>query len=228
MKKLIGICIITLLALSCQKENIKVETDLSDNEEVSEMGEKQNVFNLVTIGNQIWKLKNLNRVTYRNGDTIPRVTDPLQWANLSTGAWCYYENKGRNATTYGKLYNWYAVHDPRGLAPDGWHIPSSTDWEILLNYLGGASVAGGKMKDIIYWHSPNVGATNSSGFSGIPGGFRNFDGTFYSLGYSGNWWCANAFNTIKSRYLTLDYSHERADRDSYKKTYGFSVRCIKD
>ena len=105
MKKLIGVCIISLLALSCQKENIKVETDLSDNEEVSETVDKQNI-NLVTIGSQIWKLKNLNRITYRNGDTIPRVTDPLQWANLTTGAWCYYENKGGNATTYGKLYNW--------------------------------------------------------------------------------------------------------------------------
>ena len=124
---------------------------------------------------QTWMLKNLDVDRYRNGDPIPKVTDPSIWTSLTTGAYCYYNNDSATyAATYGKLYNWYAVHDPRGLAPEGWHIPSDAEWATLETCLGGSSVAGGKMKETgtTHWTAPNTDATNSSGFAGLPGGFR--------------------------------------------------------
>src|SRR5690606_33259564 len=110
-------------------------------------------------------------------DVIPQVTDPTIWGNLTTGAWCYYNNDPANEIIYGKLYNWYAVNDPRGLAPVGWHIPSDSEWTILTDYLGGFEVAGGKMKETgtTHWANPNIGADNSSGFTGLPGGYRAYN-----------------------------------------------------
>ena len=107
----------------------------------------------VTIGTQTWTSKNLDVSTYRNGEVIPEVQDSAAWANLTTGAWCYYENNPLNGTTYGKLYNWYAVNDPRGLAPKGYHIPTDEEWSILTDYLGGQSVANLKMKSTSGWFS---------------------------------------------------------------------------
>ena len=128
--------------------------------------------NEVQIGNQIWMTKNLNVSHYRNGDIIPEVTDPTQWRDITTGAWCYYNNDTANGTVYGKLYNSYAVTDSRGLAPMGWHIPSQPELELLITYLGGSVVAGGKLKSKTGWQSPNSGATNSTGFTGLPAGSR--------------------------------------------------------
>src|ERR1035437_4904310 len=127
----------------------------------------------VTICTQSWMLKNLDVSTYRNGDLIPEVTDGSAWSALTAGAWCWYNNdSATNASTYGKLYNWYAVNDPRGLAPTGWHVPSDAEWTTLSTCLGGNAVAGGAMKETgtTHWTSPNTGATNSSGFTGLPGG----------------------------------------------------------
>src|SRR5436190_23369500 len=134
----------------------------------------------VTICDQVWMIKNLDVSTYRNGDPIPEVTDPSQWAGLTTGAWCYYENNSANGTIYGKLYNWYAVNDPRGLAPLGWHVPSDEELTTLTSCLGGVFVAGGTMKETgtTHWLAPNTEATNSSGWTGLPGGYRNEFGSF--------------------------------------------------
>ncbi len=145
----------------------------------------------VRIGTQIWMTRNLNVSRYRNGDPIPQVQDPSAWAALTTGAWCYYENNTVNGTTYGKLYNWYAVNDPRGLAPTGYHVPSDGEWTTLTTFLGGESVAGGKMKATTLWNSPNTGATNSSGFTGLPGGIRNRFGSIFDIGFNGNWWSSS-------------------------------------
>jgi uncharacterized protein (TIGR02145 family) len=128
-----------------------------------------NTYKGISIGTQIWTQSNLNVSRYRNGDIIPQVTNYTQWENLTTGAWCYYANNTANGVVYGKLYNWYAVSDPRGLAPQGWHVPSDAEWRTLTTYLGEDS-AGGKMKSITLWGSFNTGATSSSGFSGFPGG----------------------------------------------------------
>ncbi len=123
----------------------------------------------VTIGTQIWSTKNLDVARYRNGDPIPQVTNPTQWASTRTGAWCWYNNDSATyASTYGRLYNWYALNDPRGLAPQGWHVPTDEEWTILTDYLGGLSLSGGKMKSTTGWNAPNTGATNSSGFTGLP------------------------------------------------------------
>jgi uncharacterized protein (TIGR02145 family) len=137
----------------------------------------------------------LNVSKYSDGTPIPQVTDPTQWANLTTGAWCYYNNTTANGTTYGKLYNWYTTLGDT-LCPKGWHVPSDNEWTILTDYLGGESVAGGKMKSVgtAYWNSPNTGATNESGFTGLPGGYRSNGGQFFDVGGRGYWWSSTQFN----------------------------------
>ena len=145
----------------------------------------------VTICNQVWMQKNLDVSTYRNGDVIPQVTDANQWAGLTTGAWCWYDNDSATyASTYGKLYNWYAVNDARGLAPTGWHVPSKTEWLTLSICLGGDAVAGFKMKEAgaVHWINANTNNNNSSGFTGLPGGARYGGGAFSNLGYLGLFW----------------------------------------
>mgnify|MGYP000120532867 FL=1 len=186
-----------------------------------------NKYTFVQIGQQVWMDKNLEVETYRNGDVIPQVTDAKEWAALKTGAWCYHSNNKANGVIYGKLYNWYAVNDPRGLAPEGWHIPSNAEWTILSTFLGGASVAGGKMKSTgtSRWDSPNFGATNESGFAGLPGNTRyNNIGIFGDLGSFGFWWSAEEgwYNVLESRNEQL----RTAFADN--KESGYSVRCLKD
>lgn len=184
--------------------------------------------NEVQIGTQVWMTKNLNVSRYRNGDLIPQVTNPNQWSNLTTGAWCYYANNTEIGTTYGKLYNWYAVNDPRGLAPQGWHVPSDAEWSILTTFLGGLGLAGGKLKATTGWNSPNTAATNSSRFTGFPGGSRNSSGTFDQIGYSGVWWSSSELDITYAWYRYLYYYDGVATRASSYKTFGLSVRCIKD
>jgi len=181
----------------------------------------------VVIGNQVWTDKNLEVTTYRNGDPIPEVTDPSAWAGLTTGAWCYYNNDPANGAIYGKLYNWYAVNDPRGLAPSGWHVPSDAEWNTLDTYLGGNSVAGGKMKTTTLWASPNIDATNSSGFSGLPGG-TSYHGTFYDVGFFGVWWSATERNSSDAWAPYTYYNHGGLNGDYHNKERGFSVRLVKD
>ncbi|MBI5326284.1 MAG: C40 family peptidase [Ignavibacteriae bacterium] len=186
----------------------------------------------VTIGTQIWKTKNLNVSTYRNGDPIPQVTDPTEWGNLTTGAWCYYNNDPANGTVYGKLYNWYAVNDPRGLAPIGWHIPSDGEWTTLTNQLGGESIAGGKLKEIgtTHWSSPNTGATNESGFTGLPSGYRSDspgNGTFYSINNGAMWWSTTTIGD-SSWWRVLFYNETYVTRAFAWNCIGASVRCVKD
>lgn len=180
---------------------------------------------------QTWMLKNLNVDRYRNGDPIPKVTDPTIWASFTTGAYCYYNNDSTTyAAIYGKLYNWYAVNDPRGLAPLGWHVPSDAEWAALETCLGGPSVAGGKMKEAgtSYWSSPNTGATNSSGFAGLPGRYRGDDGAFAGLG-TGFWWSSTDLSSPNAWYLHLASSIGTSYRLSFDdKLYGFSVRCLRD
>jgi uncharacterized protein (TIGR02145 family) len=191
-----------------------------------------NIYSLVTICNQTWTKTNLNVTKYRNGDIIPQVTDATQWASLNTGAWCYYSNTSSNGTTYGKLYNWFAVIDPRGLAPTGYHIPTDAEWTTLTTCLGGTSVAGGAMKatGTTYWASPNTDATNSSSFTGLPGGGRNSGSSavFSGLGNYGCWWSAtynSAFNAWNRTLFNNMGSIQRGNNDNQ---FGLSVRCIKD
>lgn len=181
----------------------------------------------VTIGTQVWTSNNFNVSTYRNGDVIPQVQDAKAWATLSTGAWCYYNNDASNGTKYGKLYNWYAVNDPRGLAPKGFHIPSDAEWTILSDYLGGKEIAGKKMKSTSGWYKDGNG-TNSSGFSGLPGGNRNSSGPFDNVGDGGNWWSSTEYSTNSASSRDLDYDDGVVYRYLNFKKHGFSVRCLRD
>lgn len=182
----------------------------------------------IVIGAQQWMEKNLNTSFYRNGDTIPYVTNATQWANLTSGAWCYYNNDPANGEIYGKLYNWYAVNDSRGLAPTGWHIPTDAEWTTLTTTLGGESVAGGKMKSAgTTWRTPSLG-NNSSGFTGLPGGVCDLNGSFFQIGTHGYFWSSTEFNTTSSKYLNLMFHNNSTLSLMYNKLFGFSVRCIKD
>ena len=204
-----------------------------------------NTYQSVTNCGLTFTKTNLNVSKYSDGTLIPQVSDFIQWQNLTTGAWCYYENNIANGTTYGKLYNWYAVAgiynsesatNPairKKLAPTGWHIPTDAEWTQLTDCLGGQFVAGGKMKSTsTLWQSLNTDATNASGFTGLPGGYRSDDGAFYSIGGLGNWWSSSAGGiitpTTNAWYRTLVYGYGTAGRNDYNKKNGFSVRCIKD
>ena len=196
----------------------------------------------ITNGTQFWQNTNLNVATYSDSTPIPQVTDPTAWANLTTGAWCYYNNDIATGTTYGKLYNWYAVagiwneasktdvSQRKKLAPTGYHIPSDAEWTTLTDYLGGAAVAGGKMKEIGYshWLSSNSGVTNSSDFSGLPGGCRYGDGTFLAIGYYGYWWSSSELDSTKAWGRYLLYVYVNASREGQDKRSGYSVRCLRD
>ena len=179
----------------------------------------------IKIGTQTWTTKNLDVTKYRNGDAIPQVQDKNAWAKLKTGAWCYYENKTAKGTTYGKLYNWFAVNDTRGLAPKGYHIPTDAEWTILTDNLG--DEAGTKMKSTSGWDN-NGNGTNTSGFAGLPGGFRNYDGSFNSVGASCAWWSSSENVTDDAWYRYLNSNNGNVYRDYYNKKDGFSVRCLRD
>lgn len=181
-----------------------------------------------------WMPANLDVVTYRNGDSIPQVTDSATWANLTTGAWCYYNNDSSNNAVYGKLYNAYALNDPRGLAPAGWRLPSEDDWNALVYILGNANgTAGGKMKTTTLWMAPNTGASNSSRFSGLPGGLRLAAGSFAaSAGYYGDFWSDYRFGYQFGRRLSynsngLTQTYTNVNITDYMRN-GKSVRCIKE
>jgi uncharacterized protein (TIGR02145 family) len=226
----------------------------------------------VKIGTQTWTTENLNVSTFRNGDPIMEAKTNEEWEQAGENkqpAWCYYENDPKNGAKYGKLYNWYAVNDSRGLAPAGWHVPSDAEWTTLSTFLGGESTAGKKMKSLNGWNSytsggsktcPNCASwnaeyrkkvpchtckdsrsvlaptithsgngTNSSAFSGLPGGGRNYNGYFANIGNYGCWWSSTEPNTPPvAFYRSLDHSNDYLYRLSYYKGGGLSVRCIRD
>lgn len=201
-----------------------------------------------TIGTQVWMTENLRTTRYRNGDTIPNVTSNSVWSTINTGACCDYNNNPANTSKYGKLYNFFAVFDSRNIAPPGWHVATDADWTKLINFLGGESVAGGKMKEkaaenllesprkakekskeyTTNWCTPNVGATNESGFNGLPGGYRYGYGTFYTTGFYGFWWSSTESHGVSAWSRNLYYGSSEVIRYDGVKSFGFSVRCVKD
>ncbi|HPN44067.1 MAG TPA: fibrobacter succinogenes major paralogous domain-containing protein [bacterium] len=190
-----------------------------------------NVYQTVKIGNQWWMAQDLKVTHYRNGDPIPNVTDNTQWVNLTTGAYCYYDNNRSYADTYSALYNCYAVNDSRNIAPAGWHVPTDTEWQTLINFLGGDAVACGKMKETgtEHWNSPNTGATNESGFTARPGGYRSYsNGSFYDMIYTAYYWSATEFNTNYAWVRLLYYNLDDVSHGYGSKHAGFSVRLVRD
>jgi uncharacterized protein (TIGR02145 family) len=200
-----------------------------------------NLYYTVKIGDQWWMLENLRVTHYRNGDPIPNVTDDGTWSGLSTGAYCEYDNNPANVETYGRLYNWYAVDDSRNIAPEGWHVATDDEWKQLEMYLGMSQAEadstgwrgtdeGGKLKEAgtVYWSPPNTGATNESGFSALPGGYRNIYGHFFGMGDDALFWCSSEFSSSHAWHRYLDYSHSQVLRGYDPKEGGFSVRCVRD
>jgi uncharacterized protein (TIGR02145 family) len=206
-----------------------------------------NVYNTINIGGQIWMMENLKTTHYQDGTVIPDVADSLAWYALSTGASCSYQNNASNSSIYGRLYNWFAATDAHNLAPAGWHVPNATEYTALVNYLGGENAAGGKAKEtgLSHWTSPNLGATNSSSFTALPGGARFVTlcssgctpAFFTSLGTEANWWTTtpSTSNPNNALFRTVDNTSTRFYRSAfvggigyYDKRTGYSIRCLKD
>lgn len=206
----------------------------------------KNTYNTVAICNQVWTTSNLKVTKYSDGTLIPQVKTAADWLGLQTGAWCYYNNDPANGTTYGILYNWYAIagiYDAaslanpalrKKLAPTGYHIPTDTEWTTLTNCLGGEGLAGDTMKEIgtTRWTATgtNPTATNTSGFTGLPGGYRLPSGAFANINTFGYWWSSTvvASRTTFAWYCALVYNQGYAIRNNYDKWSGLSVRCVKD
>jgi uncharacterized protein (TIGR02145 family) len=194
-----------------------------------------NIYTAVTIGTQVWLVQNLKTTTYNDGTFVPNVTDSTTWGGLSTGAYCWYNNDaGTYKATYGALYNWYAVNTGK-LCPAGWHIPTDAEWTSLTDYLGGESVAGGKMKEsgTAHWWDPNISATNESGFTGLPGGYRWI--VFYtglivnSISVEGLWWSSTLYTDPSFAWIRgLGHLNSSIYRNGQGLQSGLSVRCIRN
>lgn len=195
----------------------------------------ENNFKTVKIGIQTWMTENLNVSTFRNGDVIPEAKTDEEWnkaGNEGKPAWCYYDNDSENGKRYGKLYNWYAVNDPRGLAPKGWHVPTDAEWTTLTDYLGGEAVAGTKMKSDSGWNDfdgKTGNGTNACGFEGLPGGGRNSSGVFYYIGLYGAWWSSSEGGADRAWDRSLTFNNGDVYRyPGSLKVVGCWVRCNKD
>ena len=200
----------------------------------------------VKIGTQVWTTTNLDVSKYRNGDIIPQVNNANEWIklyvgqggsiNLNIGGWSYCKYDSTKYSKYGKVYNSFAVTDPRGLAPLGWHIPSAAEWTTLISYLGGEAVAGGKMKEVgtLNWRSPNKDATNESGFSGLPVGGCNYYGNEFIFGEISRWYVApesiSISGIIKWNWgsVGLDWNSGGILKTNQNPNMGASIRLIKD
>jgi uncharacterized protein (TIGR02145 family) len=187
-----------------------------------------NRYSPVTIGKQVWLAENLSVSHFRNGDSIPQVKSAEEWVKYGKEgkpAWCYMENNPENNQKFGKLYNWYAGTDPRGLAPAGWHIATDEEWKKMIDYLGGGVLAAIKMRTA----GLNEGNGNEiKGFSGIPAGCRNSSGNFYGMDSFGYWWSGSESNSTNAWMRILNYVKCDINSPDFSKTYGASIRCIRD
>ena len=183
-------------------------------------------YSTVQIGGQCWFAENLRTTTYLNGEAIPQNLSDADWTGTTSGAMAFYQNNLTSQVAYGGLYNWYAVDDARGLCPSGWHVPTDGEWTILTDHLGGESVAGGQMKTNYGWFNDSNG-TNSSGFSGLPGGYRYYDGSFGFAGYGGFWWSSSPDGS-SAWYRSQGNYDEYVYRSTNNLRSGFSVRCVRD
>lgn len=188
-----------------------------------------NIYNIVTIGTQIWMAENLKTTKYKDGTAIPLATDGSAWAALETPGYSWYNNDSTTYNaTYGALYNWYTVSTGI-LCPTGWHVPSDAEWTTLITYWGGENVAGGKLKEsgTTHWSSPNIGATNETGFTALPGGYADDDVSFFYFRLYGGWWSSTG-GGLEAWSRCMTYTDSRVYHEYYNKKDGFSVRCVKD
>lgn len=188
-----------------------------------------NAYHTVRIGSQIWMAENLRTTRYANGDPIPYVEESTIWSGLIIGAYCWYHSEAEDEIPFGKLYNWYAAADTNNVCPSGWHVPTDAEWTTLTNFLGGLNNTGGLMKETgtLHWLSPNTGATNDSGFTGLGGGGRNYNGSGYDFGKRGNYWSASGFSDL-GYFRELIYNDADVGVYVTNKRVGLSIRCLKD
>jgi uncharacterized protein (TIGR02145 family) len=210
-------------------DNISIE----DETLIEQTGNSIDNYPNVKIGKQVWMTKNLDVDCFRNGDLIFEAKSPEEWGSATANkqpAWCFYKNDSLNGIKYGRIYNWFAVNDKRGLAPVGWHIPDKTDWNILIAYLGGDKIAGKKMKSQTGWQKfmfiKSGNGSNESGFDALPSGERNIYGYCFNKGYYSYWWSSSEDKNFN--YCGVNYTDSNVDLMKYNKGGGFSVRCIKD
>jgi len=195
-----------------------------------------NVYNILQLGNQYWFDRNLRVTHYSDGTQIPNIVSSTDWSNLTSGAYCNYDNSPTISISYGCLYNWYAVTDSRKLCPSGCNVPSDDDWSTLIAFLGGESISGGKLKSTGtfeggngWWYAPNTGATNSSGFTTNPAGYRSYDGTYEYLGYEANFFSSTEFPSPPSGnayFRGLLNTSADVSRSHASLTDGLSIRCV--
>ncbi len=191
-----------------------------------------NSYNYVTIGTQVWMLENLRTTKYRNGDPIPNVADSHLWVNINSAAYCNYNNDINNVAIYGRLYNWFAINDSRNIAPEGWHVASDAEWQILVDYLDGNKMAGFKLKEsgLSHWKTPNF-SNNESGFTALPSGTRDgYYGTYLNIGFYGFWWTSTPYLDLMqwANYRCMINEERNVYRQRIMNTAGHSVRCIRD
>lgn len=218
--QILSVSFLSILAFSCSKDDAKVKvTDIDGN-----------TYNTVTVGTEVWLVEGLKTTKYTDGTAVPIVTENTAWTNLTTGGMCDYNNTLSNSTTYGKLYNWYAVSGTKKLCPAGWHVPTDSDWSDLVTALGGYDAAAAKMMEagIVHWLSPNSFATNTSGFTALGTGYRNYLGEFKDLKYMGGFWSANSIDATYASYRSMYAGSISIDNHGVNKKTGLSVRCVKD
>lgn len=222
---------------------VGVDTDVTtENKNINPIAENEtvkdvdgNVYKTVKIGNQVWMAENLKVTHYRNGDAIPNVIENDEWSKMTTGAYCNYDNNTSIDAKYGVLYNWFAVSDTRYLAPDGWHIPTDDEWTNMINYIGGESVAGEKLKEegtdhwVPFSRESSIKGVDSYGFSALPGGYRFSDAKYFgSIGEVGNWWTFTQGDKNNAWSRRMGSYYNEVSRINYNKNGGFSVRCVRN
>jgi uncharacterized protein (TIGR02145 family) len=188
-----------------------------------------NIYRTIQIGTQIWMAENLKTTTLKNGIAIPNVILLIDWNNLTTPAFCWYNNDIAYKNAYGALYNWYTVNTNQ-LCPTGWHVPTDSQWSTLITYLGGESVAGGKLKEIgtAHWISPNTDATNETGFTALPGGDHGIlKVDFINIGNTGSWWSSTIIK-VPAYFVSISYNNSSVIQGTSDLGKGRSVRCLKD
>jgi uncharacterized protein (TIGR02145 family) len=213
--------LLLILFNRCTKDNSNV---VSDND--------GNSYHSVTIGSQVWLDENLKTKKYQNGELIGTTTpsnENIADEDSPKYQWPYGGNE-TNVATYGRLYTWYAITDSRNVCPVGWRVPTDADWIALTTYLGGESVAGGKLKEAgtTHWVTPNTGSTNESGFTALPSGPRDPNGSFGTSGHDGNWWSSSSFSAMNAYSLSMFYDDVSAGMSDNDKHNGYSVRCVKN
>jgi len=212
-----------IIVSSCKKKDDNVVPDADGN-----------IYSFVTIGSQVWMVENLKTTKFNDGTDITLITDNTEWRNATAAGYCWHGNNISNKDPFGALYNWYAVNTGK-LCPAGWHVPSQSDWDELIDFLGGESVAGGKLKTTGtieggdgLWYQPNVNATNETGFSALPGGMRG--GDFSDFNYGGVWWLATEYSPERAFdfYINNFDAAVGFNVTGVPKFDGLSVRCLKD